>query len=37
MEMVDNDFNFCDFASILTIVGFIYYVIHSAMFDEWEC
>ena len=36
MEMVDNDFNPCDFIAILSLVGFIYYVIHSALFDEWK-
>lgn len=34
MEMVDNDFNVCDFFSILSLVGFVYYVIHSVLFDE---
>jgi len=34
MEMVDNDFNIFDFTVILSLVGFVYYVIHSALFDE---
>ena len=34
MEMVDNDFNAFDFTIILSLVGFVYYVIYSALFDE---
>lgn len=34
MEMVDNDFNIFDFTVILSLVGFVYYVIYSALFDE---
>ena len=34
MGMVDNDFNVCDFVSILTIITFIYTVIHMSLFDD---
>ena len=34
MEMLDNDFNVCDFVVILAVVSFVYTVIHMSLFDD---